>query len=118
MKTILICIALFGFKSTIDLTGRWETKPSAEGIVTGAVFKNDNTYEAYKNNEPFVSGTYSFRTTDSIVTIQDDGCMAITGSYKVNFFSNGDSIRFTAINDFCFARKAAIESAVLGKVKQ
>jgi len=119
MKTILICITgLFGFTSTIDLTGRWETKPSESGIVTGAVFKTDNTYEAYRNNKPFVYGTYSFNTEDSIMEIEDDGCTAIKGTYKVNFFSNSDSIRFTAIDDDCGNRKTAIENAVLGRVKR
>ncbi len=120
MKTIFISITTFlsfAFTTTIDLIGRWETKPSSTGSVTAAIFKNDNTYEAYKDNQSFVSGTYSFNAADSILTIEDDGCMSMAGSYKVNFFNNTDSIKFTAIIDYCYERKSAIESVVLGKVK-
>jgi len=119
MKTILIGIsALLGFASTVDLTGKWETKPSESGVVTAAVFKSDNTYEAYRNNQPFVYGTYNFNAADSTIEIEDEGCSGIKGIYKVNFFSDADSVRFTAIQDDCSNRKTAIESAVLGKVKE
>jgi hypothetical protein len=117
MKTILICIALIGAVSSIDLKGRWETKPSEKGNVTGVVFKTDNTFEGYVNKKPFVTGTYAFSAEDSVMTIQDGGCAGVTATYKINFFSDADSMRFTAINDSCTQRKEGMQRLVLGKVK-
>lgn len=118
MKTILFFIAmalLYSFATADKLTGRWETKPSAKGNVTGVVFKPDNTFEGYINKKPFTSGTYSLQ--DSIFTFTDNGCRGMQGIYKLHFFSNADSLRFEAISDSCTERKAGMLRTVLGRVK-
>ena len=120
MKTILISLAtiLFTASSADNLTGRWESPVSPKGNVTGVVFKDDQTFEGYVNKKPFVSGNYFFNATDSIFTFLDNGCNGITGIYKINFFSNGDSLRFTAIIDSCAERRNGMERLTLGRVKQ
>jgi hypothetical protein len=119
MKPLFMCITtLITLASTINLTGRWESPLSVKGNVTGVVFKTDNTFEGYVNKKPFVSGTYTFSAEDSMLTMQDGGCAGITAIYKVNFFSNGDSMRFTAINDSCIQRKEGMQRLVMGKVKR
>jgi hypothetical protein len=109
---------LMSLSSTIDLTGRWETKPSEKGNVTGVVFKADNTYEGYVNKKPFVSGTYSFNDIDSVITIHEESCGGVTATYKVNFFSNADSIRFIVISDSCDERREGMQRLVMGRVKR
>ena len=119
MKTILVsAIALLlAFNATNKLTGRWESRPSSKGNVTGAVFKEDKTFEGYVNKKPFVSGTYSFYSEDSTLTFTDNGCNGAPGIYKVNFFSNADSLRFIAIKDTCGERRNGMERLVMGRVK-
>jgi hypothetical protein len=104
---------VFGGKD--KLTGRWQTKPSETGNVTGAVFLEDNTFEAYVNRKPFVSGKY--QVTDSILSFTDNGCNGARGTYKMIFFSNSDSLRFTTISDSCDRRRAGMERLILGRVK-
>lgn len=117
MKTILICItAIFGFASSIDITGRWETQPSEKGNITGIVFKSNNTFEGYVNKKPFASGTYTFNAADTLLTIQEGSCGGVAATYKVNFFSNADSIRFTVVEDSCTQRKQGVQRMVLGRV--
>ena len=119
MKTLLISIAAtFGLLSATEITGRWETKPSENGNVTGVVFKNDQTFEGYVNKKPFVSGTYSFNEADSIISIEEGACNGATGIYKISFFSNADSLRFVAIQDSCTQRKEGIQRLVMGRVKK
>lgn len=119
MKNILISsviIMLFAFASVTDeLTGRWETKPSVKGNITGVVFKPDNSFEGYINKKPFVSGTYTFQ--DSIFSFVDNGCQGMKGIYKINFFNNSDSLRFEVINDSCTERRDGMLRTVLGRVK-
>lgn len=117
MKAIIAAVFFCALSSSIDLTGRWETMPSEKGNITGVVFKNDSTFEGYVNKKPFVSGNYTFNAKDSILTFTDNGCNGVTAKYKVNFFSNADSIRFIAINDSCAERKNGMERLVMGKVK-
>ncbi len=119
MKMITIWMAVaISFSSITNLTGRWETKPSEKGNITGVVFKTDNTYEGYINKKPFVSGTYAFNDADSIITMHEGSCNGVTAMYKVNFFSNADSIRFTAISDSCEERKQGMQRIVLGRVRR
>src|SRR5215467_6612063 len=106
MKTVIIGLMSLAFASAINLTGRWETRPSEKGNITGVVFKDDSTFEGYVNKKPFVSGRYVFNTNDSTLTFNDNGCNNITATYKVVFFSNADSLRFVAINDSCNERRA------------
>lgn len=98
------------------LTGRWETKVSPKGNVTGVVFKANNTFEGYINRKPFVSGQYSL--TDSIITMTDNGCEGKPAICKVIIFSNGDSLRFQPIEDPCIDRKQGMERTVFGRVKK
>lgn len=115
MKSVLpllasMTIILF----TNELTGRWETKPSEKGNITGVVFKTDSTYEGYINKKPFVSGKYVFR--DGIISIKENGCDS-KGVYRIIFFSNGDSLRFEPVNDSCQERKEGMTRIILGRVK-
>jgi hypothetical protein len=117
MKTIMISAALM--ISTIftwnnKLIGRWESKPSEKGNITGVVFK-DSTFEGYVNKKPFVSAQYSFK--DSILSFTDNGCDGKRGVYTVKFFSNGDSLRFEAIWDLCNERREGMSKLVLGRKK-
>ena len=92
---------MFGTSCPNDmLTGRWETKVSPKGNVTGVVFKADNTLEGYINRKPFVSGKYSF-LSDSTITMLDNGCEGKPAISKVIIFSNGDSLRLLPIEDPC-----------------
>ena len=118
MKLFIFYMATLMSLSAIDLTGRWETKPSEKGNITGVVFKGDSTYEGYINKKPFVSGTYSFSSTDSIITITESSCNGVTGTYKVNFFSNADSMRFTVVQDYCAERREGMQRLVFGRVKR
>ena len=118
MKTILISAATLAaiiFSGPDKLTGRWESRPSAKGNVTGVVFKEDQSFEGYVNRKPFVSGTYSLQ--DSIFTMEDNGCNGAQGTYKLIFFSNNDSLRFQAIQDDCTGRMEGTTRLVMGRVK-
>lgn len=117
MKTLFLSTLLF-LCSSIEknkLVGRWETQPSVNGNVTGALFKEDSSFEGYINRKPFVSGTYQLK--DSILSFTDNGCNGAEAKYRVFFFSNDDSVRFRAIDDPCAERKAGMERTVLGRVK-
>lgn len=120
MKTILMAIAFIAASITNPndkLTGRWETKPSEKGNVTGVVFKDGKKMEGYVNRKPFVSGEYFFSPADSILSFTDNGCGQSMAVYKVNFFSNSDSLRFTSIYDTCTERKNGMHRLVMGRVK-
>jgi hypothetical protein len=118
MKTILISIATMLFlTSTGELAGRWESPISPKGNVTSVFFKKDNSFEGYVNKKPFVTGTYSYNTDDRTLTFTDNGCNGATGIYKVDFFSNEDSLRFVAISDTCTQRRQGMERLTLGRMK-
>jgi hypothetical protein len=119
MKTILIISAImtfFAFTAKDKLTGRWETKPSVKGNVTGIVFKADNSFEGYVNKKPFVTGNYTVE--DSVLSFVDNGCEGKKAVYKLIFFSNGDSLRFETINDSCTRRNEGMLRTILGRVKK
>ena len=118
MKLIFVAayFVLLSFTSADKLTGRWETKPSGNGNVTGVVFKEDGSFMAYVNKKPFVSGNYT--VADSIFTFTDNGCMGMPGVYKLIFFSNSDSLRFEVVNDDCTDRREGMLRTVLGKVNE
>ena len=113
--TVGIVIGLLAFAPKNKLIGRWETKPSAKGNVTGVVFNKDYTYEGYINKKPFVSGTYSLNR--NTITIEETGCNGATAIYQLIFFSHSDSLRFEAISDSCTERKEGMQRTVLGRVK-
>jgi hypothetical protein len=118
MKTILfsaLASLLFASSAYDKLMGRWESVSPATGNVTGVVFREDGSFEGYVNQKPFVSGSYTLR--DSIFELQDNGCMGITGIYKITFFSNDDSIRLQLIQDLCEGRGTGVNNRVFGRVK-
>lgn len=97
------------------LTGRWQTKPSEKGNITGVVFKIDNTFEGFINKKPFTSGNYTLQ--DSVFSFVDNGCEGKRGVYKVVFFSNEDSMRLVPISDSCTERRNGMSRLILGRVK-
>lgn len=97
------------------LTGRWETKPSEKGNVTGVFFKSDNNFEGYINKKPFTSGRYTLE--DDVLSFVDNGCDGMKGVYKIIFFSGADSLRFQPIADSCVGRREGMSRLVMGKVK-
>ncbi|MBC7826438.1 MAG: hypothetical protein H7122_01730 [Chitinophagaceae bacterium] len=118
MKTVLTSAAIFlliSFTVADQLTGRWESKRSEKGNVTGVVFKSDTSFEAYINKKPFVSGQYTYR--DNIFSFVDNGCEGKRGVYKIVFFSNNDSLRFEPVTDSCDQRRGGMSRLVLGRVK-
>lgn len=118
MKAMLISsaiILLVSFTVTDVLTGRWETKPSPKGNITGVVFKADNSFEGYINKKPFVSGQYTLE--NDIFSFVDNGCDGKKGVYKIVFFSDSDSLRFEPISDSCEERRNGMSRTVLGRVK-
>lgn len=110
-----IVIILLAFAPKNKLVGRWETRPSPKGNVTGVVFNKDYTYEGYVNKKPFVSGNYSLRR--NTITIEENGCNGVKAIYKLIFFSHRDSLRFEAIADSCIERREGMERTILGRVK-
>jgi len=118
MKTILIAAVMMmsgALTPKNKLTGRWETKPSPKGNITGVVFNKDNTYEGYVNKKPFVSGKYSLR--QNTITIEENGCNGARAVYKIIFFSHSDSLRFEPISDSCTERREGMTKTILGRVK-
>ena len=116
MKKVLVAVAVLMLLSfaTDKLIGRWETRPSENGNVTGVVFKADSSFEGYVNKKPFVSGRYTLH--DSIFTFTDNGCDGKQGVYKIVFFSNSDSLRFVPINDSCTQRREGMSRLIMGRV--
>lgn len=97
------------------LTGKWQSKPSDKGNVTGVIFKGDNTFEGFVNKKPFVTGQYTLNgDTFSFV---DNGCDGKRGIYKLDFFSNRDSLRFIPVMDSCVDRLNGMSRLIVGKVK-
>jgi len=108
-------LAFITFTAGDGITGRWESKPSVNGNVTGVVFKNDYSFEGYVNKKPFVSGTYQF--DNNILSFVDNGCEGRRGIYRIDFFSDGDSLRFVPVTDSCEDRKQGMGRLVMGRVK-
>jgi hypothetical protein len=118
MRNLLIAVAgllFFAFVPAGKLVGRWETKPSVKGNVTGVVFKTDGAFEGYVNKKPFVSGNYIFK--DGLITFTDNGCDGSQAIYKVAFFSSEDSLRFEVVSDTCTDRRNGMTRLILGRVK-
>lgn len=113
-STLIISMAI---SAKDPITGRWETKPSEKGNVTGVLFKNDSILEGYINKKPFTSGVYHFSNKDSILSFVDNGCNGAKAVYKVIIFSMGDSLRFKAIEDSCAERKEGMHRLIMGRVK-
>jgi len=118
MKGVLVALATLNslaFLAADALTGRWETKPSPKGNVTGIVFKTDSTFEGYVNRKPFVTGKYTLE--DDILSFTDNGCNGARGVYKIVLFNNEDSLRFEPISDTCTERRNGMTRLVVGRVK-
>ena len=90
-------LAAMAFTVNNPIVGRWETKVSEKGNVTGVVFKANYEFEGYVNKKPFVSGTYS--VDGKVLSFVDNGCEGKRGTYELIFFSNSDSLKFKAIED-------------------
>ena len=117
MKSMLIAAAIMLLPVLKNkLEGRWESKPSVNGNVTGVVFKSDSTFEGYVNRKPFVTGKYTFE--DDVFTFTDNGCNGAKGEYRVIFFSNEDSLKLQCISDSCEERKAGMTRLIMGRVKK
>jgi len=117
MKSMLISAAIMLLPVVKDkIEGRWESKPSEKGNVTGVVFKPDNTFEGYVNRKPFVTGKYTFE--EDVLTFTDNGCDGKQGVYKIVFFSKADSLKFQCIADSCNERKEGMTRLVMGRVKK
>jgi hypothetical protein len=110
-----IILVLAAFVPKKKLVGRWETRPSEKGNVTGVIFYKDHTYEAYVNKKPFVSGKFSLRR--NTITIEETGCNGAKGVYKLIFYSGSDSLRFEPISDTCSQRRGGMSRTILGRVK-
>jgi len=106
-------VVLSAFIGENKLIGRWESKPSEKGNVTGVVFK-DSTFEGYVNKKPFVSGTYKLE--NDTFSFVDNGCEGKKGVYRV-IFSDTDSLRFEPILDSCDGRKNGMSRLILGRKK-
>jgi hypothetical protein len=118
MKTVIMFAVIamaFAFTGKDILTGRWESKPSKNGNVTGVVFKADQTIDGYINRKPFVTGSYTLN--GDMITLLDNGCAGVPGTYKLIFFSNADSLRFELISDSCAPRSKGMPNLVMGRVK-
>src|ERR1700759_2636099 len=113
--SIMAILAFVAITNADKLTGRWESQPSASGSVTGVVFKENNSFEAYVNDKPFASGSYQFK--EDVFTFTDNGCDGAQGVYKTIFFHHGDSLRFECIRDSCTERKEGMGRVIMGKVK-
>ena len=109
-------LAVLAVTGPDQLTGKWETKPSPKGNITGVVFKEDQSFDGYVNKKPFTSGTYHLE--DSTFELVDNGCNGATGKYRIIFFSNNDSFRLRPIDDPCEERKNGMSKLVMGRVKQ
>lgn len=119
MKTVLISVAmvtLFSFKIKDVLTGRWESKPSEKGNVTGIVFKSNNTFEGFINKKPFVTGKYMLE--GDVFTFTDNGCEGKQGVYRIVFFNNEDSLRFVPVSDSCEQRRNGMSRLIVGRKKK
>lgn len=103
------------FSGENSLTGRWESRPSENGNVTGVVFKPDNSFEAYINKKAFASGRYTL--LDNVFTMVDNGCDGKYGIYRIVFFAGTDSLRLQPVEDSCTKRKEGMARLVMGRVK-
>lgn len=103
-------------KCTSPIFGKWLAAQSDNGNRGGARFYKDSTYEAFVNEVPFVTGTFSIR--DSILTMSDYGCANKVGTYKLIRFGNCDSMRFELIDDECEGRRNGMTTTILGRVSE
>ena len=119
MKTIAllaVTAALFSFASENNkLAGRWESQPFDDGVVMGALFRDNGSFEGTSNGYVFAYGSY--KTANDTVTFTDNTCNGAEAKYKLLFFGNGDSLRLQAISDDCWQRRSRIEKAVMGRMK-
>lgn len=114
---MMIIIALLLNTITSDkITGRWETKKSPKGNITGIVFKEDKSFECYVNRKPFTSGTYEMNA--DTLSFVDTGCKGETAKYRIIFFNNEDSMKFEFLADPCTERKEGMSRMVLGRIKK
>ncbi len=117
MAKLMLYSAVMFFSAIVgknQLIGRWESKPSEKGNITGVVFK-DSTFEGYVNKKPFVSGVYKLE--NDTFSFVDNGCQGKRGVYKIILFSDSDSLRFEPVNDSCSDRRNGMSRLILGRKK-
>lgn len=116
MKSILIpSFLLLALADKHPLEGRWQSPTSDAGEVATVLFNEDKTFETFMNGNAHIAGSYTVK--DSLLTLSDHACSE-GGTYKINFFSKGDSVRFQVIDDACTGRAIKVGSVVLGRVKK
>ena len=114
---MIFCLAgLFAINFSSSITGTWNVSSVVSGF-SSMEFKSNGTYACYEGTTVTLTGTYTFNETDSTLTVEDEGCYDITGTYKVLFSGKADSLRFTPVNDDCLSRKASVQSALLTRAQ-
>ncbi len=121
MKKILLLLPgclLFVAATFVDppgnLVGRWQ-KRFPNGMIAGAVFRPDSSYDGSVNGKMFVTGNYYVR--QDTLALADGGCgLAYYGTYKLKFFA-ADSVRVTVIQDTCRGRRRGTDGLTMGRVK-
>jgi len=105
-------------EETNPLVGRWEwTRVYPEGPLSIlAVFRSNGTYDGFANKKSFVSGTYSVK--HDTLFISDPVCNSkYSGTYKLTFLGQRDSVRFNVIQDTCKGRRGGVNGMVYKQVK-
>ena len=97
------------------LAGRWQKK-FHNGDVLMVNFRPDGTFDGFYNNKAFVSGKYTLKQDD--FAMSDNSCnINYVGTYKLNFYSGTDSMRFTLVQDTCRSRSKGTAGLTMGRVK-
>ena len=103
--------------SSKDLYGTWRVK-FADGTKGEVRFGKNGTYDYFMNGKLFSSGK-SMSKNDTVEEF-DPICNAKGNSYstyKVDFFE-GDSMRFTVIEDSCKTRRLGLDGGMFYLIKK
>lgn len=113
LSLIGIGLATLSFTTPPNLLiGRWQ-KRLPNGVVVGALFRSDSSFDGLVNGKFFVSGKYFVRQDTFALT--DGGCgRNYYGTYKLTFVTD-DSIHFAAIQDTCGGRRRGNNGLTLGR---
>ena len=115
LKFFLLGITMLLHSYNDKLTGKWQSV-SPTGAVTLVHFKSDQSFEGFVNNKPFVTGSYWLK--GNIFTLKDNGCSGVSGTYRMTFFHNDDSVRIELIADSCEPRGKGMNNRVYGRLTQ
>lgn len=113
---VLLALTAAAFIAPPDpLAGRWQKK-FRNGDVMMLNFRLDGTYDVFYNGKAFVSGKYTLKQDD--FAMSDGSCnINYFGTYKLNFYSGTDSMRFTLLQDTCRSRSRGTAGLTMGRVK-